>query len=197
MRQSYLLAQCGGMQNDFPLYAVERIDMQTIKSMRAWASCAAVALLCACASYSGSGLVPGQSTAAQVEALMGVPSDKLTAANGDAIWQFPRGPYGRQTYAVRFGGDGVMKEIRQVLTEENFAKIVPGSSNKEQVRMLLGRPRKVTVFANLQREVWDYGYGDPGRPMVLAVQFSIDGVVRETLMLADTGIEFSRFRGGR
>jgi hypothetical protein len=171
--------------------------MDTIKATRTWASCAAAALLCACASYGGSGLIPGQSTAAEVETLMGAPADKLAAANGDAIWQYPRGPSGRQTYAVRLGSDGVVKEIRQVLTEENFAKIIPGKSGKEDVKLLLGRPRKVTQFANLQREVWDYGYGDPGRPMVLSVQFSNDGVAREVLMLADAGFDLFRSRRGR
>ncbi len=49
------------------------------------AACAAVAvaaLLAGCASFDGRGLAPGKSTAAEVEALMGAPAEKLSLPDG-------------------------------------------------------------------------------------------------------------------
>jgi outer membrane protein assembly factor BamE (lipoprotein component of BamABCDE complex) len=158
---------------------------------------AACVLLSGCAAHGIGGLVPGQSTAAQVQALLGAPADKLTAENGDAVWQYPRGPFGRVTYAVRFDGDGTVREFGNLLTEENFSRIKPGETTREAVRTLLGRPAKVTHFSNLQREVWDYPCGEPARPTVLSVQFSQDGIARETLLLTDPAFQILNYGAGR
>jgi hypothetical protein len=57
---------------------------------------ALVALASGCASFDGRGLVPGKSTQAKVEALMGVPAQRRV------IW-------------VQFSSDGIVREVLDML----------------------------------------------------------------------------------
>src|SRR5262252_8842939 len=68
---------------------------------------------------------------AQVEARMGKPETVRKGADGSQIWEYPYGPAGRQTYMVILGPDHRMSEIRQVLTNEYFAKVTNGMSRDE------------------------------------------------------------------
>src|SRR6185295_16897999 len=108
------------------------------------AVCLLAALLAGCASYDGRGLVPGQSTAAQVEALMGRPADKLVNAQGETVLFFTRAPMGRDTYAARLRPDGTLIAVEQRLTSENFDKVTTGKMQKREVLELLGPPWKVS-----------------------------------------------------
>ena len=85
-------------------------------------------LLAACSSYDGRGLVPGQSTGAQVEALMGKPAERLSAPGGETVLFFPRAPQGRHTFAARIAPNGTLVALDQTLTKENMAKVVPEKS---------------------------------------------------------------------
>ena len=82
-----------------------------------------VLLLAGCASFDGRGLVPGQSTAKDVEALMGVPTERIKLPDGDTTWYYARQPTGRMMYAVRISPDGVMRSREQLLTEQNIANL--------------------------------------------------------------------------
>ena len=53
------------------------------------------------------------------------------------------------------GPDNVLREVRQVLTEENFAKVSPGMTTDE-VRYLLGQPAHQARFSLKQETVWDW-----------------------------------------
>jgi hypothetical protein len=146
----------------------------------------AVFLLSACASYDGRDLIPGKSTAAEVEQLMGPPAEKIGEPSGDLVWFYPRGPMGRQTYAVRVAPDGVMRGIEQRLTVENLQKLVAGQTTAKDVRALFGPPSYVTRLERQQRDVWEY----PMKNQIdfdysLFVQYSYDGIVREALFLRD------------
>ena len=145
-----------------------------------------IALLASCASFDGRGLVPGKSVAADVEALMGVPAERITEDGGDSVWYYPRQPTGLQTFAVRFSPDGVMRDIEQRLTVENLAKLIPGVTTAKQARELLGPPWRTSRNYLLQRDVWDYRmYNAVQVEYNLSVQFSNDGLVREVIMLQD------------
>lgn len=146
----------------------------------------AVAMLAGCASYSGRGLVPGQSTARDVEAMMGVPAERITVAGGDSVWFYPQNPNGLHTFAARLSPQGVLQQIDQRLTVENLARLVPGQTTAAQVRELLGPPWQVTRMARQERDVWSYRMQDNALVRHdLYVQFSADGVVREVIMLRD------------
>jgi hypothetical protein len=98
-------------------------------------------------------LKPGISTATEVKRAMGEPTFEWKEPDGALIWEFPRGPSGSVTYMVEMRPDGVLKEIRQVLKEEYFAKIRPGLS-KDEVRRLIGKPAETMTFPLKKDEVW-------------------------------------------
>ena len=144
------------------------------------------AVLSACASVTGRGLAPGQSTAQDVQALMGKPAEQFKAVDGDTIWFYPNQPFGRTTYAVRVAPDGRVRSVEQVLTEENVRRIVSGVTTRAQVREMFGPPYESSRFERQQREVWTYTIFDVNQQdYFLHVQMSNDGIVRETLMLED------------
>jgi len=136
-----------------------------------------------CASYSGYSLVAGKSTAQEIEQTMGVPEQKLPGSGGETIWYYPRGPMGWHTYAVRVGPDGVLRGIEQRLTAENFRKIVPDKTTKQEVLELVGPPFEVSRLPLKPLEVWEYQYLDVAYKWLVWVHFSDDGIVREVLQL--------------
>ena len=70
---------------------------------------------------------------------------------------------------IVFGPNGVLREVRQVLTEENFAKVSPGMS-REDLRRLLGQPAKESYFSLKKEYVWDWRKDDP---MNMTVYFNV------------------------
>ncbi|MFH1602867.1 MAG: outer membrane protein assembly factor BamE, partial [Pseudomonadota bacterium] len=52
----------------------------------------AAALLAGCASLDDSGLVPGQSTGADVEAMFGRPAERVVKPDGGNVLYYPGGP---------------------------------------------------------------------------------------------------------
>jgi hypothetical protein len=150
--------------------------------MRPFLALALVVSLAACAA--GRALVPGQSTAAQVEAAMGRPADKIVNAAGETVWFYPKAPAGRETLAVRMRPDGTVLAVEQRLTKENIARVVSGTTAKE-VRELLGPTLKVWRNNLKQRDVWDYPVLVDNRMFNFYVQFSDDGIVREAYLLHD------------
>ncbi len=154
-------------------------------------------MLGGCASYDGRGLQPGVSTVSQVEALMGPPSEKRAAAEGGSVAVFARGPLGRHTYFVTFGADGVMRNIDQVLTYPNADKVIPGATTRAQVRELLGPPSDISRLPRQEREVWEYKWLHYQERRVLWVQFSDDGIVRESMNLHDFAADPVSGRGRR
>lgn len=146
-------------------------------------------LLAGCASFDGGGLVPGQSTAEEVDRLMGPAADERAGPGGETWFYYPRQPGGRMTFVARIAPDRKLIAVEQRLTDENVARIVPNASNGGDVRSLLGPPAAVTAFPRLNREVWQYHmrhFGDPGIPVALYVQFSPDGVAREVFLIDET-----------
>src|SRR5688500_14206551 len=71
-----------------------------------WFFASLLLLLASCASFDGRGLVPGQSTQRDVEAIMGQPADKRVGAQGEIIYWYPQLQYGYASYAARIGPDG-------------------------------------------------------------------------------------------
>src|SRR5438445_2610289 len=93
----------------------------------------ACVFLSGCASYDGRGLVPGQSTEAQVEALMGPSVDRRSGPQGETHVYYSRMPYGGEVYVARIGPDGKLKAMEQRLSEQYFAKARLGVSRKEDM----------------------------------------------------------------
>ncbi|MBI3376580.1 MAG: hypothetical protein HY017_33100 [Betaproteobacteria bacterium] len=149
------------------------------------AAAAGALLLAGCAGYSGSDLVPGKSSAPEIEASMGPPAERLVKPDGSSVWYFPRGPRGRHTYAVTVGADGVMQAIEQRLIPENMAKLQRGKIDAREVRELLGPPLGITRAPFKPLDVWEYRWENVLGRRVLWVHFSDDGILREVYDLND------------
>jgi hypothetical protein len=155
--------------------------------MRAILIFGAALLAAGCASFDGRGLVPGQSTAAEVEAVMGTAADKRPAPGGETVYYFPRLPWGYATYAARIGPDGKLIALEQRLTTENTAKLKPGVTRADEVRDLLGPPFEPMKQALSGKEIWTYPMriaGDP-TPKWFLVHIAPGGVLSETYMIDD------------
>jgi hypothetical protein len=140
-----------------------------------------VALLAGCASIDGRTLEPGKSTAKEVTSLMGEPAMDVKRPSGETLLYFPRHPWGRKTYVATIGPDGRLRGIDQRVTYDNIHSVRAGM-RKEEVRELLGPPREITRLPRQQRDVWEFPWLHGNREKrVLWVQFSDDGVVRETI----------------
>ena len=140
-----------------------------------------------CASYDGRGLVPGASTGAQVEALMGKPSARVAKPDGTSVLYFSRNPMGRHIFAVTLGTDGVMRGIEQTLTQANIDKLMAGITTAAQVREIFGPPDpySTSYLPVKQMDVWEYRWLEMGDKRILWVQFSKDGILREVINTHD------------
>jgi len=143
-------------------------------------------LVAGCASE-GRGLVPGQSTAADVEARMGVPADKRPAAGGETVYFYPRLPWGYATYAARIAPDGRLVALEQRLTLENTEQLKVGATRAEQVLDLLGPPYEPMHQKLSGKELWTYPMRIPGYPTPrwFLVQISPEGVLTEKYFIDD------------
>lgn len=144
----------------------------------------ALLLAIAIAGCAGPGnLVPHQSTLTDVRAVMGNPTDIRRAPNGDQLWEYARGPMGTETYLIRADRDGRVISVTQLLTPEQFAKIVPNRTTRAEVRELLGRPSEERQLYSGLHWSWrvyvgpQYGY--------FVVRFRPDDVVLEKYLLLD------------
>lgn len=150
-------------------------------------------LIAGCASFDGRGLVVGQSTAADAEALMGPAAQRLPLPEGGQALYFSRMPEGRAVFQVSVDSHGVVRAIEQKLTRQHIWEIHGGSSTKDDVLRLFGPPGRRSRLDLVDREVWEYKWLDYQDLRTLYVQFSRDGVVREVLDLKD----YSHEPGGR
>lgn len=144
----------------------------------------ALLLLAGCAGYDGRSLVPHQSTADEVERVMGPSAEKRPGPNGETVLWFPRLPAGRVSYAARIGPDGKLIAIEQRLTRDNFDELKRDAARENDVRDLLGPPSLVDQFPRREREVWTY-HAQGMAPQLIVMQFSKDGVLREKYMIDD------------
>jgi hypothetical protein len=147
---------------------------------------ALAALAVGCATE-GRGLVPGQSTAADVEARMGPAAEKRPAPGGETVYYYPRLPWGYATYAARIASDGRLVAIEQRLTEENTEQLKVGATRAEQVRDLLGPPFEPMHQRLSGKDLWTYPMRIPGYPTPrwFLVQISPEGVLTEKYFIDD------------
>jgi hypothetical protein len=148
---------------------------------------AALAVLAVGCAFEGAGLVPGQSTAADVEARMGPAADKRPAPGGETVYYYPRLPWGYATYAARIAPDGRLVAVEQRLTLENTEQLKVGATRAEQVRDLLGPPFEPMHQRLSGKDLWTYPMRIPGYPTPrwFLVQISPEGVLTEKYFIDD------------
>ena len=129
-------------------------------------------------------MVPGQSTVVEMRAKVGTPTDIRFDRNGDELWEYATGPMGYETHLVRIGTDGKVKEVTQMLTEDQMMKLVPGTMTKADARNLLGRPSDQTFTAS--GTVWSWRFMKFGvQPGYLTVRFNPDNTVMDRIVILD------------
>jgi hypothetical protein len=153
--------------------------------MKILRSLSAAALLAGCAAYSGSGLVPGQSSVDDVVAVMGEPALIRERPGGERIYWYPRLPAARESFAARIDPDGTLISIDQRLAPEYISRLQPNKSTADDVLDILGPPYRIYQYPRMQREAWEYQLRTPPTYMNLYVQVSPDRVVREVFQLLD------------
>lgn len=126
------------------------------QSLNRCALALATILSCACTALAPGALPPGASIA-EARASFGGPTGEYRLSGGGTRLEFARGSFGKQTYMLDFDASGSLVASRQVLTEANFATIVPDLA-VEEVRMRLGRPANVFYVPWQKIQVWNYRY---------------------------------------
>ncbi len=131
-----------------------------------------------CASFDGHTLVPGEASAAQVQALMGTPSMVLKRPDGGTHLYFDRQRTGPAMFVARIDADGRLAGIEQRLVFKNISHVKEGMRAQE-VRELLGPPFSISRLPRLQHDVWEYPWRHAARELrVLFVHFDDDGMAR-------------------
>ncbi|MDB5741956.1 MAG: putative lipoprotein [Polaromonas sp.] len=114
-----------------------------------------------------------------------LPLPGAAAEPGARTLEYNRQPSGQVNYMITIGPDGKMSALRQVLTPQNFARVLPGMS-MEQVRKMLGKPMKVTPYALKRETHYDWRYlNPPSTPMIFTVVFDADYRVLSTLSVEE------------
>lgn len=121
-----------------------------------WPLLALAAALGGCGSMAPGGLPPG-TPIAEARGGMIKPAEEFSLPGGGTRLAFPQGSFGKQTFMLDFDAKGLLVSSTQVLTEENFATIVPGMPAAE-VRMRLGRPVQVIGVSRQGLKVWNYRF---------------------------------------
>ncbi len=140
--------------------------------MRLWVAAVSSVLLAGCAAYSGSGLKPGEAGLTDVQSLMGTPAIRWQDADGSIQLAYPRGPLGYHTFMAKFGPDGRLQSISNALEPTGFARIRPGMTKDEVLRVLGPPDDSLTVYFKSRDELkWDWrfcsDFGDSSRFQVL------------------------------
>ena len=103
-----------------------------------------------------------------------LPLPGAAASPGSRTFEYNRQPAGNVNYMITIGPDGKMSALRQVLTPQNFAQVLPGMP-METVRKMLGKPMKITPYALQQTIHYDWRYlNPPTTAMIFTVVFDRD-----------------------
>ncbi len=165
-----------------------RIRRSLTVRMQLWIALLSSLLLAACASYSGSSLQPGQARLEDVQGIMGPPAMRWQDADGSVQLAYPRGPFGYHTFMARLGPDGRLQSMANVLEPATFARIRPGITKDEVLRVLGPPDPALTVYFEARDElVWDWRFcSDFGVASRFQVLFdNTVGTVRSTMSQDD------------
>ena len=117
-----------------------------------------------------------------------LPLPGAAAEPGARTLEYNRQPSGNVNYMITIGPDGKMTALRQVLTPQNFAKVLPGMS-MEQVRKMLGKPMKITPYALKREAHYDWRYlNPPSTAMIFTVVFDADYRVLSTMSVDEESV---------
>lgn len=118
-------------------------------------------------------LEEGVSTEVEVRKQFGDPVTVTVEVDGTRTLEYPRQPEGWTNYVIRIGPDGKMSSLRQLLNDDNFARVQLGM-NMPDVRLLLGRPAEQKRYDLKNLEVWSWRYKPVNESRLFTVTFGPD-----------------------
>ena len=122
---------------------------------------AAVAVLlagCAGNPFASFDMAPGTPRDAVI-ARLGPPQRVFPLPNGERL-QYSTQPFGQEAWMVDLDAAGRVLQVRQVLTENNFHRIVPGQWTLADVEREFGPPAQVDRVASWPRPILTYRWKD-------------------------------------
>ena len=143
-----------------------------------------IALLAGCDPQRVAKLEEGVSTEVDVRKQFGDPVTVTVAPDGTRTLDYPRQPEGWTNYVIKIGADGKMSSLRQLLNEDNFARVKPGM-DAQAVRDTLGRPAEQKRYELKKEEVWAWRYKPVNESRLFTVTFGLDGKVIATAKADD------------
>ncbi|MFZ1607231.1 MAG: hypothetical protein WAT63_08165 [Rhodoferax sp.] len=128
-------------------------------------------------------ILPGMTREAVV-ARMGPPGRVVPLASGTRL-QYSRQPAGQQAFMVDLDASDHVAQVRQVLVQQEFARITPGTWTRADVEREFGRPASVDRVANWPSDILTYRWYEV-QDMFYWVYLDAANVVRRT----EQGIEY-------
>jgi len=154
----------------------------------------AILVLSACAVDRLPSLVTPGTAATQVEAQLGKPVAQGVLPDGQPYCDYTRQPFGYHNYRVSYGADERVRDVQDLLTKDNIARITPGMS-REQVLDIVGPSRQPEQYANGTTSL-TWRYDDYGVIKLLHVIFDPSDRVQWSYSEWDPRI-YSKKGGGR
>jgi hypothetical protein len=109
--------------------------------------------------------------------VLGEPTARYGLRGGGGRLEYARGPYGKHTWMVEVDANERVTRVLQVLTEEQFSTITPGTT-REDVLATIGRPSEDRGARGGVR-LWSYRY-ESWVCQWFVISMNPDGRVRDT-----------------
>jgi hypothetical protein len=136
-------------------------------------------------------LKEGQSTEQDVRAVFGAPQAVRDMSGGGKGYVYPLGPEGAHTLLLKFDGAGIYRGREDLLTRDNFGRVVAGAKESEVVAVL-GPPGRQQAYPLKQEAAWEWRFNDGAETRMFVVMFNAAGQVVSTAIEEDP-----RRTGGR
>jgi hypothetical protein len=145
-----------------------------------------LALLAGCAGPMRAWDIQPGTTRQEVLARAGRPTRVVPLPQGGERLQYSMQPMGHYVFDIDLDASGKVVRARQVMTEAEFNRIVPGQWKREDVLREFGPPAWVDGVSSFRGEVWTYRWKQGNEPMFYWVYVDPQGVVQR----AHPGMEF-------
>ena len=135
----------------------------------------AISALGGCSTYGPSNRFLGMSRD-QVIAELGQPRPLPENLENAKRLDFPRGPFGKHTYAIYFDESGRVTNFQQLLNEQNFRSITAGMTRNEVIERI-GISTDTFLIGRNRGYVWNYRY-ETARCQWVQIEFTAEDMVR-------------------
>jgi outer membrane protein assembly factor BamE (lipoprotein component of BamABCDE complex) len=132
----------------------------------------ALLVVAGCAARIDSTVRPGMSQA-DVTRVGGKPFSEGRLPSGESYWDYTLQPSGYYTFRVRFGPDGTVRDVRNLMTQQNFVNLKPGMTEAEVVGVL--GPARMRERYWLGTYSISYRFMEAATFMMMTAEFTPDG----------------------